>query len=181
MTSPRREASAVTRDYGFDLNAPVGAAPLLSVLGGKLTTYRRLAEQALGRLSGAFAGMGPAWTKTAALPGGALDAPDFAAFLAAVERRWPWLPASLAEGYARRYGARIADLMEGAASLADLGLSFGGLREREARFLASTEWARTAEDILERRTKHHLSLSAEEKRLFEAWLLSEAAARGPRG
>jgi len=167
------EASAVTRDYALDLDAPEGAAPLLSVFGGKLTTYRRLSEQALERLRPVFPGLGPAWTKSAFLPGGAFDAPDFGAFLAAVERRWPWLPAPLAEGYARRYGARIVELMEGAASPADLGRCFGPmLTEREARFLIAREWARSAGDIVERRTKHHLSLSADEKLSFEAWLLT---------
>ncbi|MBV9288021.1 MAG: glycerol-3-phosphate dehydrogenase [Hyphomicrobiales bacterium] len=175
------EASAVTRDYDFELDAPVAAAPLLSVFGGKLTTYRRLAEQALARLSRAFPAMGPAWTKSAILPGGALDAPDFAAFLAAVARRWPWLPSSLAEGYARRYGARIAELIDGATSMADLGRHFGdGLYEREARFVTANEWAESAEDILERRTKHHLRLSAEERRSFEAWLAAVAGGREPR-
>jgi glycerol-3-phosphate dehydrogenase len=163
-------ASAVTRDYVFDLDAPAGAAPLLSIFGGKITTYRRLAEQALDRLAPFFGTRKPAWTERASLPGGALEVGDFTAFLENVRRRYPWLPHEAASGYAQRYGSRVDELLDGATSLADLGGRFGGaLYEREARFLASREWALSAEDILERRTKHHLHLTRDERARFEAW------------
>ncbi len=163
-------ASAVTRDYVFDLDAPDGAAPLLSIFGGKITTYRRLAEHALDRLVPFFPSMKPAWTEAAPLPGGDIDGADFAAFLGTVPLRYPWLPGEIATGYARRYGTRMNKLLAGAASLDDLGRRFGdGLFEREARFLAAEEWAETAEDILERRTKHYLHISADERAEFEAW------------
>ena len=163
-------ASAVTRDYVFDLDAPSGAAPLLSIFGGKITTYRRLAEQALDKLKPFLPHMTGAWTDKAPLPGGDLGEPTFDAFVAALRRRRPWLPEALALGYARRYGSRVEAMLSDAASVADLGRSFGGgLFECEARFLGEREWARTAEDVLERRTKAYLHMSAAERAAFEAW------------
>jgi D-erythritol 1-phosphate dehydrogenase len=163
--------SAVTRDYVFDIDAPGGGAPLLSVFGGKITTYRKLAEHALEKLAPFFPTMGGAWTKDAKLPGGEMPGADFARLNAALAARYPWLPAPVLAGYARRYGARADELLAGAASLADLGRHFGAtFYEREARFLMAQEWATTADDILTRRTKHGLHLSAPERAGFEAWL-----------
>jgi D-erythritol 1-phosphate dehydrogenase len=171
-------ASAVTRDYVFDLDAPAGAAPLLSVFGGKITTYRRLAEHALNRLAPFFPAVKPAWTERAPLPGGDFKSADFAAFLHAARRRYPWLAIEVATGYARRYGTRMHKLLAGAASPEDLGRGFGGgLFEREARFLAVEEWAQTAEDILERRTKHYLHMSAPERAEFESWFAATREGR----
>jgi D-erythritol 1-phosphate dehydrogenase len=162
--------SAVTRDYVFDLDAREGSAPLLSIFGGKITTYRKLAEHALDKLRPHLPAMGPAWTHRAPLPGGDMPGGDFAPFLAALRRRHPWLPEPVALGYARRYGTRADALLADATTLADLGRHFGAtLYEREARFLADTEWARTAEDVLERRTKHGLHLDAAERAAFRAW------------
>ena len=163
--------SAVTRDYVFDVNAPSGAAPLLSVFGGKITTYRKLAEHALEKLKPYFPGMGPAWTQSAFLPGGDLSGADFDDWVADCERRNPWLPAGLAHAYGRKYGARTDELLSGARSLVDLGRDFGGgLYEREARFLIAKEWAMTAQDILTRRTKHGLHMSAAEQVDFASWV-----------
>ncbi|MDQ0395671.1 glycerol-3-phosphate dehydrogenase [Labrys monachus] len=163
--------SAVTRDYVFDVDAPDGAAPMLSVFGGKITTYRKLAEHALEKLAPFFAKMGPAWTQRASLPGGDMPDADFDRFLAGFRQRHAFLPADVALGYARRYGTRGDDLLQGATSLADLGRAFGGtLYEREARFLIDREWAATAEDILSRRTKHGLHMTDIEIAGFEAWM-----------
>ncbi len=162
--------SAVTRDYVFDVEAPAGQAPMLSVFGGKITTYRRLAEHALEKLSPYLPQMSGAWTERAALPGGDIPGADFSLFLKELRRRHPWLPQDVAHGYARRYGTRVESLLKGAKSIGDLGRSFGGtLYEREARFLAEEEWATEAEDILERRTKHALHLTAKERAEFTAW------------
>ncbi len=167
-------ASAVTRDYAFDLDAPDGGAPMLTIFGGKITTYRRLAEQALDRLQQFFPSMKPAWTSGAALPGGALEGLDFPGFVHALERRRPWLPAPVALDYARRYGTRAEQLLNGATALEHLGRRFGErLYEREARFLASQEFAIRAEDVLERRTKHALRLSPDERRAFVEWFDGE--------
>ena len=165
--------SAVTRDYVFDIDAPDGAPALLSVFGGKITTYRKLAEHALEKLAPFFPEIGAAWTQKAALPGGDMPGADFARMRADLAPRYPWLPAPVAAGYARRYGTRAEELLHGASSLADLGRHFGAtLYEREARFLIAEEWATTAEDILTRRTKHALHLSAPEIVGFESWLAS---------
>jgi D-erythritol 1-phosphate dehydrogenase len=170
--------STVTRDYVFDLEPrhPGGRAPLLTVFGGKITTYRRLAEHALARLKPFLPAIGPAWTATAALPGGDLPAADVEGWLRRFRVRHPWLPPALARHYGRLYGTRAAELLAGAGSLEQLGRHFGGLLyEREARFLLDQEWAETAEDILERRTKHHLHLTPAERRAFAAWLEAQAA------
>ena len=162
--------SAVTRDYVFDVEAPAGQAPMLSVFGGKITTYRRLAEHALEKLSPYLPQMSGAWTERAALPGGDIPDADFSLFLTELRRRRPWLPQDVAHGYARRYGTRVESLLNGAKSISDLGRSFGGtLYEREARFLAEEEWATEAEDILERRTKHGLHLTDKERADFTTW------------
>lgn len=145
------KASAVTRDYVLDLNDD--GAPMLSVFGGKITTYRRLAEQALEML-----GVGRAWTAGAVLPGGDLGVPweNFAARLVA-ER--PGLPPPLLRRLARAYGTRTAEILGEAKVLADLGEIFGGdLTAAEVDYLAEREWARTTEDILYRRSKLGLHL-----------------------
>ena len=165
--------SAVTRDYVFDVEPEkpsAGRAPLLAVFGGKITTYRKLAEHALDKLEPFFPQMAKPWTAKVPLPGGDFDDADFDRFLADLRARHPWLPGDLAHHYARLYGSRTAFLLAGATSLAELGRHFGGLLyEREVDYLCRVEWAETAADILERRTKHYLHLTPEERRAFEAW------------
>ena len=148
--------SAVTRDYVFDVD---GTPPLLSVFGGKITTYRKLAEHALQKLKPFLPQMTGDWTATAPLPGGDMPAADFDAYLDALQRRHGWLPAPLARHYARLYGTRAEKVINEATSLQDLGHDFGdGLFESEIDYLRTSEWAMTAEDILDRRTKHGLHL-----------------------
>ena len=167
--------SAVTRDYVFDVDAPSGAAPMLSVFGGKITTYRKLAEHALEKLRPYFPAMGASWTKGAVLPGGELPGADFEAWFAGFRSLNVWLPPGVALGYARRYGARALELLGDAKSLDDLGRCFGGgLYEREARFLMAQEWATTAEDIVTRRTKHALHMTRAERESFAAWIADGA-------
>ncbi len=164
-------ASAVTRDYVFEVDEAEGQAPLLSVFGGKITTFRKLAEHALDKLARTFPHARQAWTADAVLPGGDIPNADFGGFLAGLRADVPWLPVDLAHHYARLYGTRARALLGDARGLADLGRPMGGLLyEREARFLKDTEWARTAADILTRRTKHGLHLSDAEKRGFEEWM-----------
>jgi len=166
--------SAVTRDYIFDVDPNLprpDAVPILSIFGGKITTYRKLAEHALEKLTPFFPQMKGAWTATVPMPGGDMPAADFERWLAGFGAARPWLPTALARHYARLYGTRAAALLGGCAGVADLGRHFGGLLyEREARFLAAEEWAETADDILERRTKHGLHLSAAERAAFADWL-----------
>ncbi len=160
--------SAVTRDYVFDVE---GEPPLLSVFGGKITTFRKLAEHALQKLQPHFPSMKPAWTSSAPLPGGDMPNGDFEFFLASFKSNHPWLPTELALHYSRLYGTRAKQLIGEANSVADLGRHFGGqFYEAEARYLRDHEWAQTAEDVLTRRTKHGLYLTPEQTIAFtKAW------------
>ena len=161
-------ASAVTRDYVFEVDDPEGQPPLLSVFGGKITTFRKLAEHALDRLTTTFPQMGRAWTADATLPGGDLPDADFPAFLSALRAEYPWLPADLAEHYAHLYGTRARALLGGAKAVEALGRHHGALLYgREVDFLRDTEWALTPADVLTRRTKHGLHMSVDERLAFE--------------
>lgn len=163
--------ATVTRDYKFVIDAPDGAPPLLSVFGGKITTYRRLAEHALARLSRHIDVPVGEWTASAPLPGGDIPAGDFSAFLARVRSRWPWLGDMRSERMARAYGERISVLLDGCDSIESLGREFGaGLSEAELRYLAIHEWARTAEDVLMRRTKLGLHMAKPQRAAVAAAL-----------
>lgn len=153
-------AQAVTRDYHLDLDRD---ARLLSVFGGKITTARALAEEALDMLDV----KGRKATYWAPLPGGDIG-PGFNAWLAHLAG---WMPAPLLQRLSRAYGTRLQDVIGDAASLSDLGRHFGaGLYEAEARYLLAREFARTAEDILWRRTKTGLHMTQAERAAFECWL-----------
>jgi glycerol-3-phosphate dehydrogenase len=163
--------SAVTRDYVFDLDVGPGRAPLLSVFGGKLTTYRKLAEHALEKLLPTLGSAAPPWTARAPLPGGALPNGDFEAFAQDLHQRARWLPSDLARRYARAYGSRVAKLLAGARALGDLGERLGdGLYEAEVEYLRRHEWAVTAEDILWRRSRLGLHVGADTVARLETWL-----------
>ncbi len=159
--------SAVTRDYVFDMD---GTPPVLSVFGGKITTYRKLAEHALRKLAPVLNGLRPTWTASTPLPGGDLGG-NFDTWLEALRGRYHWLPPDLAQHYARLYGTRAEQMLDGATSLQALGCHFGGrLYEREADFLIRTEWAREPEDLLERRTKHYLHMTPDQRDAFGRWM-----------
>jgi len=176
------DPSSATRDYALELDSK--PAPLLSVFGGKITTYRRLAESAvdllalrLGTDAGpwAHARRSP-WTREAKLPGGELPGGSFAAFLRIVERRYPWLPESIRRRYAHAYGARIERVMGEARGLTDMGQELvHGLYEREVAYLCREEFARTVEDILWRRTKLGLHLRIADVATLQRWLDSQPA------
>lgn len=162
-------ATKVTRDYKLDLDTE--GAPILSVFGGKITTYRVLAEQVMHLLAKPLQIGQPDWTATAPLPGGEMESADFAAFLSACRSTYTWLPDNLLYDYARNYGTRITKILEGCRSMTDLGRHFGGpLYEREVDYLINHEFARTAEDILWRRSKKGLFLSGRAVRDLESWL-----------
>lgn len=147
-------ASAVTRDYSFDLDAPEDDAPLLSIYGGKITTYRQLAEHALRDLLPKLGLDTKPWTDKSPLPGGDMPDGDFDAFLAEFQADYGFLPEDLAVRYARQYGTRVYRLLDGVTSLEGLGRDLGqGLYEVEAQYLRDHEWAETEEDMLWRRTK----------------------------
>ncbi|MFQ5971358.1 MAG: glycerol-3-phosphate dehydrogenase [Alphaproteobacteria bacterium] len=165
------EASVVTRDYVLDVDARHGEAPLLSVFGGKITTFRRLAEHAMEKLAAHLGGMGPAWTAAAPLPGGDIPNADFDAFLAELRARHPWLPDALAHRLARAYGTRAETVIGAARGLDGLGACLGGdLYAAEVDYLVRHEWARTAEDILWRRSKLGLHAPPETAGRLATWL-----------
>lgn len=172
------EASVITRDYAFDLDAPYGLAPALSIFGGKITTARRLAEHALDELAPFFPHMRSAWTQNAVLPGGDIGDAGFDAFAADLLRRKPFLGAAVARRLARAYGSRAWTFLEKAQSMADLGADFGcGLSEAEIAYLYDHEWARSVEDILWRRSKLGLHLTKAQQEALEHRFADIIAAR----
>ncbi|KVC76585.1 glycerol-3-phosphate dehydrogenase [Burkholderia ubonensis] len=146
-------ASAVTRDYRLEMDDGAGA-PLLSVFGGKITTFRKLAEEAGDLLCRALGRDAAPWTAGAPLPGGDIANAKFDAFAAQFAARHPWLPAELARRYARAYGTRAERVVGNAKSLAELGAAIvPGIHEAELRYLRDVEWATRAQDVLWRRSK----------------------------
>jgi glycerol-3-phosphate dehydrogenase len=169
LADPKDRATSVTRDYVLDVNTQ--GAPLLSIYGGKLTTYRKLAEDVLDLIAPRLGCTAPHWTAGAPLPGGDMPDADFAAFLAAVEARHPWLPPTLRQRYARLYGTRVERLLQGTTAIADLGEEvLPGLHAREIDYLRDEEWAVDAEDILYRRTKLGLHVPPDGAARLDAWL-----------
>ncbi len=152
------DPSAITRDYTLRLDDGHGGAPVLSVFGGKITTYRRLAEHAMEKLEPYFPGLKPAWTARAALPGS--DFSDREAAKRELAQRYPQLPPAMLQGVFRRHGTRAALVLGDAR----LGEHFGaGLTERELRYFMDHEWARSAADVLWRRTKCGLHMTEAER------------------
>ncbi len=162
------KAQEATRDYELEL---AGDPPLLSVFGGKLTTHRRLAESAMAKLAPHFPGLRGNWTAGAALPGGDFPWDGVAALCQATQRRYPFLPAPTLHRLVRSYGTLVPDMLGEAASGADLGTCFGAdLTAREVAWLRATEWARTTEDVLWRRSKLGLRFSPAETAALGRWL-----------
>jgi glycerol-3-phosphate dehydrogenase len=148
------ELSKLTRDYLLELDAPPGQPPLLIVYGGKITTYRRLAERAVEQLRHYFPEATGAWTNAARLPGGDIPDLDVRAYEAILTEEYRELPPELLARFVRTYGTRTRRLLDRVHTISDLGQHFGGgLYAREVDYLVRNEWARTAEDVLFRRTK----------------------------
>jgi glycerol-3-phosphate dehydrogenase len=154
------KAQEATRDYVLELE---GNPPLLSVFGGKITTHRRLAEAAMARLAPFFPGLRGDWTVSATLPGGDFPLDGMTALCQATQRRYAFLPEPTAYRLVRSYGTLVPSVLGDAARMEDLGTNFGAdLTEREITWLRDTEWARTAEDVLWRRSKLGLRFSPDE-------------------
>jgi len=168
------DPSAVTRDYTLSLSGHPGEAPLLSVFGGKLTTYRKLAESALAQLAHVFPRMGPSWTASSLLPG-AEQLDSRSALAEALCARFGWLPTTLAQRWASSYGSRSWVMLKGVNSLSDLGEHLGGgLYTREADYLCQEEWAMQAEDILWRRSKLGLFMTTAQQAKLDSYLRIES-------
>ena len=179
--------SETTRDYRLHIE-PGAGAPALTIFGGKITTFRKLAEEALNLICPMLQHKGRAWTSKAVLPGG--DILGFASSNASVTQfdRWvrdiqagyAWVPPRLVARYARAYGTRIHTLLQDKSQLADLGEEvLPGLYETEIRYLMESEWARTADDILWRRSKLGLNYAPHAQRLLATWLAEHAQPPSP--
>jgi glycerol-3-phosphate dehydrogenase len=169
------DPSAVTRDYTLALDGAPGEAPLLSVFGGKLTTYRKLAESALSQLAEYFPQMKHSWTADAPLPGGE-QMSSTSELSINLGLQYTWLPQPLALRWASSYGSRSWQLLEGACSLNDLGEHLGAdLYAREVEYLCQHEWAKCAADILWRRSKLGLFISPSQQTKLEQYLLLRSA------
>ena len=169
LASSTADPKSVTRDYVLDLDR--SGPPLLSVYGGKLTTYRKLAEEVVGRICAALGVVADAWTERTPLPGGDLPGADFDAFLRRMAQRYAWLERPLLERYARAYGTRIDRLLNGCSGQDDLGrFVLPGLAEREIEYLRREEFARSADDILFRRSKLGVHLPSGSAARLDRWL-----------
>jgi len=158
------DPSAVTRDYTLRVDDDAGAAPVLSVFGGKITTYRRLAEEALHRLAPYFPGLRPDWTSGTPLPGSEFGTQSRAGARDAFFSRYPAIPTPTLRAIFRRHGTQ-ADKVVGDGKL---GEEYGaGLTEREVGYFREHEWARSAEDVLWRRTKCGLLMTEAQRRRVE--------------
>ena len=171
------DPAAVTRDYLLESDQT--AAPLLTVWGGKITTFRRLAEEAATEIGRLLDQQKPVWTHNVQLPGGDLQPwaqstgrpdHDFATFVGAFSQQHPWLPWAITQRWARAYGSRVNQVLNGAQQLADLGAEVvPGLYEAELRYLHQNEWALCADDVLWRRSKLALHLSPEQREQVGLW------------
>lgn len=172
------KAQEATRDYVLTLDTPDDGAPLLSVFGGKITTYRRLAEKAIARLAPhADWAAKPGWTKAGTLPGGDFPVSGFDALVDKLCANHPWALRATLTRLARAYGTRANEILAGAKEVSDLGRHFGAdLYEREVRYLMRAEWAQQADDVLWRRTKLGLHLSEIERRALDDFMRAAAAA-----
>jgi glycerol-3-phosphate dehydrogenase len=171
------DPSKVSRDYVMKVDAPGDTAPLLTLFGGKITTYRMLAESVCAELGRFFPFMGDTWTGREPLPGG--DTPHFNRLRDEMHKRYAGLSREQIEGLVRRHGTRTAQVLGDAIEPSDLGRHFGaGLTEREVDYLVAEEWARTADDILWRRTKCGLHMNRAERGAVEQHLRRRSAAVG---
>jgi glycerol-3-phosphate dehydrogenase len=163
---------AATRGYRLDLSDVEEGAPLLSIYGGKITTYRHLAEEVVDLLGKRLPALGgPAWTSRAPLPGGDFPIDGFAGLKADIAACYPFLAERDVDRIARAYGTRASVWLDAAKSWDDLGRAFGGgLSEAEVTYLRHEEWARMADDILWRRTKLGLRLDAAEQEALGEYL-----------
>ncbi len=152
----------ISRDYVLELNDENKNAVLLSVFGGKITTYRVLSEHAMSLLKPFFPHGGDAWTKDSPLPGGDIEDANFHKFFLGLQQQYAWLPTNIAKRYAHSYGRLAEKILHNCHQIDDLGKHYGeGLYQREIDYLIKFEWAQTAEDIIWRRTKLGIELNAE--------------------
>jgi glycerol-3-phosphate dehydrogenase len=171
------DASDVTRDYRFEFDT--AGAPLLSIFGGKITTFRKLAEEAVDLVARKLGNRKTGWTAGACMPGGDLFGPkpanrsvlEFDNFIQNLQQQYHWLPAKLVARYARAYGTRIHKLLMNRKALSDMGEEIAaGLFSAEVTYLIDHEWATCAADVLWRRSKLGLHLPCDIDQTLDAWI-----------
>lgn len=171
--SDKKNPSKISREYKFMLDEK-NIPPLLTVISGKLTIHRILAENAVNQLKPFFPNMGAAWTANAPLPGGDLKTKNFQDFYLQCKNDFSWLPENILQRYATSYGQRIYQLLANTKNISDLGETFAaGLYQKEIEYLMQHEWAKTSDDILWRRTKLGLYFSAGDAKKLNDWLLQK--------
>ncbi len=175
LIDDEENAQKASRDYSYELDDDGGGlAPLMSIFGGKITTYRKLAEVATDKLCEFFPTAGAPWTHNAVLPGGNFNSK--ASLQIELKKEFPWLPPELGQRYVRTYGTACRNILDGTTSVEDMGTLFtGNLYQKEVEYLVSREWAMTAEDILWRRTKQGLYASETQTLALKNYLSSSAA------
>ena len=174
------KAQETTRDYKLALEGKADSGALLSVYGGKLTTHRRLAEDALAKIEPLLGRRGAKWTAGSKLPGGEFAPRDFDLQVERLNELYPSLADKFLRRLARQYGTRAVVLLGPAKRMQDLGEAFGAdLMQREVDYLVDNEWARTAEDILWRRTKLGLRVGVNDRARLEAYLAGRHGRRKP--
>src|SRR5271156_3108929 len=175
-----RRPQDIGRDYTLILDERFGEAPLLTVYGGKITTYRRLAEDVMARLAHFFPRTRP-WTASSALPGGDFVYDGIETLIERTQRTWPFLTADHARRLTLAYGTRVDKVLTTATSLDDLGMRLGGdLTAAEVRYLMTTEYAQTADDVLWRRSKLGLGFSDAQRAVLDRFMAQGSAATGRR-
>ncbi len=174
-------ATAATRDYVLKMDDRAGA-PMLDVFGGKITTYRRLAESALAKIAPVFGGLKGNWTAGVPLPGGDFPVNGVERLIDDLKTAFPFLTDRWARRLIRAYGTEAATLLGDARTAEDLGRGFGAdLTEREVRWLMAREYARNAEDVVWRRSKLGLRMTPEQITDLDLWMRSNAASGDPQG
>ncbi len=170
-------AQAATRDFVLDLHGQGGEPLLLNIFGGKITTYRHLAEEALAKLKPGLPSMAAPWTAGATLPGGGFPVGTHAALIDALRNNYPFLPGKTADRYIHAYGTLAEKMLGDAAAIGDLGTHFGAdLYEREVAYLIENEWAVAGDDVLWRRSKLGLRLTEDERQAVSDWMKHRCAA-----
>ena len=173
----RSRAQDVTRDYVLEIDSGFRRAPMLTLYGGKLTTYRRVAEEAMDKVAEFFTPK-PAWTAKAPLPGGDLGKISLAQFTEDARARWPFLSEAHAKRLCDAYGSRVSQILQSARRMEDLGTCFGAdLTAAEVRYLMHHEWAESPDDVLWRRSKLGLRFSAEQREALAQFMTGATGAR----
>ncbi len=171
------KAQEATRDYVLKTETE-GSLKFINIFGGKITTYRRLAETMLEKIGSIIGNTGSPWTERSTLPGGEFSVEEYEQLVANVREQFSFLDVGLTERLVRAYGMKVYDVFQGAKSEADMGIDFGnGLSEAEVRYLIENEWAQTADDVLWRRSKLGIRFSKKEKSKLEAFIAENLQSR----